>query len=163
MDIEYKQFPTKQELYGYINEMLVRITQETCDSCAALANASALFKMEIPHTNWTGFYILKGGELVLGPFQGKPAVVRIAIGSGVCGTAIAQNKAQIVEDVHKCCNHIACDLASSSEIVVPIYVDGAIWGVIDIDSPAPANFDEVDLAGLQSAAKTIGDFLKNAK
>ena len=163
MDIEYREFPTKAELYGYIGAQLPRIMEETDDQVAVLSNIAALLKMELPGTNWTGFYLMKNGALVLGPFQGKPAVVNIAIGAGVCGTAVAENKAQIVEDVHKCNNHIACDLASSSEIVVPIHVNGEIFGVIDIDSPLPSNFDGEDLEGLEVVARAISKFVERAK
>ena len=163
MDIEYREFADKPERYAYINAQLDRILEDTDDLYAGLANASALFHLLMPRLNWAGFYLMKGGALVLGPFQGKPAVARIEVGAGVCGTAVAEDVPQIVEDVHSCCNHIACDSASSSEIVVPIHVDGKILGVIDIDSPALANFDAEDLAGLQDAAKKIGAFIEQAQ
>ena len=159
MDIEYREFSTKPELYWYIAEQLERIMDEADDLYSMLANTSALLKLEMPSTNWTGFYLMKGGKLVVGPFQGKPAVANIAVGAGVCGTAVAENKPQIVENVHACCNHIACDLSSASEIVVPIYKGGEIFGVIDIDSPRKANFDEEDLAGLQKVSEAIGRYL----
>ena len=159
MDVEYREFAEKAERYAYINEQLDRILAETDDFYSALANASALFDLIMPRLNWAGFYLLKDGVLKLGPFQGKPAVARIEIGAGVCGTAVKENKPQIVEDVHSCCNHIACDSASSSEIVVPIHVNGEIFGVIDIDSPALATFDKEDLAGLQVAADKLGAFV----
>lgn len=160
MDIEYREFPTKEELYQYIAEQHERIMDEADDLYSMLANTSALLKLEIPNTNWTGFYLMKGDKLVVGPFQGKPAVANIAIGAGVCGTAVAENKSQIVENVHTCCNHIACDFSSASEIVVPIYKGGEIFGVIDIDSPLKANFDEADLAGLQKLAEAISRYLQ---
>ena len=158
MDVEYREFTNKPERYTYINAQLDRILEETDDLCAGLANASALFHLLMPRLNWAGFYLMKGGALVLGPFQGKPAVARIEVGAGVCGTAAAEDAPQVVENVHTCCNHIACDSASSSEIVVPIHADGALFGVIDIDSPALANFDAEDLEGLQKAAEKIGAF-----
>ena len=158
MDVEYREFSKKPERYAYINEQLDRILGETDDLYAALANASALFDYIMPLLNWAGFYLMKDGVLKLGPFQGKPAVARIEIGAGVCGTAVKENAPQIVRDVHSCCNHIACDSASSSEIVVPIRANGKILGVIDIDSPALAAFDEEDLAGLQIAADKLGAF-----
>ena len=158
MDVEYREYDSKAERYAYINEQLDRILAETDDLYAALANASALFDYIMPLLNWAGFYLMKDGVLKLGPFQGKPAVARIEIGAGVCGTAVKEDKPQIVEDVHSCCNHIACDMASSSEIVVPIHVNGKIFGVIDIDSPALATFDQEDLAGLQVAAGKLGAF-----
>ena len=161
MDVEYREYDNKAERYAYINEQLDRILAETDDVYAGLANASALFDYIMPLLNWAGFYLMKDGVLKLGPFQGKPAVARIEIGAGVCGTAVKENKPQIVEDVHSCCNHIACDSSSSSEIVVPIHVNGRIFGVIDIDSPALANFDAEDLAGLQQVAQKIGIFIEH--
>ena len=102
---------------------------------------------------------MKNGRLVLGPFQGKPAVAEIQVGSGVCGTAVEQCRTQLVEDVHACRNHIACDLSTSSEIVVPIFVRGQLYGVMDIDSPLPARFDGEDRAGLEQTARILGDIL----
>ena len=163
MNVEYREFPNKPERYAYINAQLDRILGETDDLYAGLANASALFDLLMPRLNWAGFYLMKNGALVLGPFQGKPAVTRIDVGAGVCGTAVAEDTPQIVENVHTCCNHIACDSASSSEIVVPIHASGAIFGVIDIDSPALANFDAEDLMGLQKAAEKIGAFAEKIR
>ena len=162
MDVAYREFANKPERYAYINEQLIRILAETDDLYAGLANASALFMLLMPKLNWAGFYLMKDGALKLGPFQGKPAVARIEVGAGVCGTAVQRDAPQIVEDVHSCCNHIASDMASSSEIVVPIRANGRIFGVIDIDSPALANFDSEDLAGLQIAAEKIGAFAEAA-
>ena len=161
MDIEYREFSDKAERYAYLNEQLDRVLGETDELCSALANASALFYLLMPGLNWAGFYLMKRGRLTLGPFQGKPAVARIEVGAGVCGTAVARRAPQIVEDVHACSNHIACDAASSSEIVVPIFAGGEILGVIDIDSPLKANFDAEDLKGLQAAADKIGAFAQN--
>ena len=161
MNVEYREFSNKAERYAYINAQLDRILSETDDLYAGLANASALFYLLMPQLNWAGFYLMKNGALVLGPFQGKPAVARIEIGAGVCGTAAAEDAPQVVENVHTHCNHIACDASSSSEIVVPIHANGALFGVIDIDSPALANFDAEDLAGLQQAAKKIGAFIEH--
>lgn len=153
MDVVYKSFETKGELYGYILEQLRRITEETRDRTAILANAAALLMMELPEVNWAGFYLYKDGKLVLGPFQGKPAVAEIALGQGVCGTAAEARVTQRVENVHRCCNHIACDLATNSEIVVPVLLaDGALYGVIDIDSPVLSRFDAEDEAGLTQVA-----------
>ena len=159
MDIEQKTFDTKSELYGYIHEQLRLICEETTDKTAVLANASALLMMELSEVNWSGFYLLKNGRLVLGPFQGKPAVAEIAIGAGVCGTAAQTRKTQIVEDVHTCCNHIACDFSTNSEIVVPIFADGELYGVIDIDSPVNARFDSEDAQGLETAANILSDYI----
>ena len=156
MDIEYMAFETKQDLYAYVHKNLKLIIEETDDITAILANASALFMLEIENINWAGFYLYKNEKLILGPFQGKPAVAEIAIGKGVCGTAAVTLETQIVEDVHSCCNHIACDMATSSEIVVPIILsDGSLFGVIDIDSPVLSCFNEEDKHGLEKAAEII--------
>lgn len=159
MDIEQKVFDTKPELYSYIHEQLKLICEETSDETAVLANASALLMLELSEVNWAGFYILKDGRLVLGPFQGKPAVAEIEIGAGVCGTAAQSRETQIVEDVHTCCNHIACDFATNSEIVVPIFTKGELYGVIDIDSPVNSRFDSEDAKGLEEAANILSDFV----
>ena len=159
MDIEQKSFDTKPELYGYIHEQLKLICGETSNKTAVLANASALFMLELSEVNWAGFYLLKNGKLILGPFQGKPAVAEIEIGAGVCGTAAQTRETQIVEDVHTCCNHIACDFSTNSEIVVPIFVNGELYGVIDIDSPVNARFDSEDAKGLGAAASILADFI----
>lgn len=159
MDIEQKTFDTKPELYGYIHEQLKLICEETSDKTAVLANASALFMLELSEVNWAGFYLLKNGKLILAPFQGKPAVAEIEIGAGVCGTAAQTRETQIVEDVHTCCNHIACDFSTNSEIVVPIFVNGELYGVIDIDSTVNARFDSEDAKGLEAAASILADFI----
>lgn len=163
MDIEQKIFETKPELYGYIHEQMKLICDETSNETAVLANASALLMLELSEVNWAGFYLLKNGKLVLGPFQGKPAVAEIEIGAGVCGTAAQSNETQIVEDVHTCCNHIACDFATNSEIVVPIMVNGELYGVIDIDSPINSRFDSEDANGLEEAANILADFITKYK
>ena len=161
MDIAYRAFDKKSDLYAYIHEQLQRIAEETSDPVAILANASALFMMELPEVNWAGFYLYQDGKLVLGPFQGKPAVAIIAIGSGVCGTAAETLAIQRVENVHSCCNHIACDLATNAEIVVPILLpDGALYGVIDIDSPVLSRLDAEDEAGLARAAEILSSAVK---
>lgn len=159
MDIEQKTFDTKHELYGYIHEQLKLICGETLDETAVLANTSALLMLELDQVNWAGFYLFKNDKLILGPFQGKPAVAEIAIGTGVCGTAAQSRETQIVEDVHTCCNHIACDFATNSEIVVPIFINGELYGVIDIDSPINARFDKEDANGLEIAANILSDFI----
>lgn len=115
---------------------------------ANLANASALLWQEMPGINWVGFYKMEDGALVLGPFQGKPACIRIPVGRGVCGTAVKEDKVQLVYNVHDFPGHIACDSASNSEIVLPIHKNGAVWGVLDIDSPHLDRFTEADKAGL---------------
>jgi len=119
------------------------LTDGETDVIANLANVSALIYDVIDDLNWAGFYILKDGELVLGPFQGKPACVRIKIGKGVCGTAVKNDKTLVVSDVHKFAGHIACDSASRSEIVVPLHKDGAIFGVLDVDSPIVDRFENI--------------------
>ena len=122
---------------------------------ANLANASALLWQHLPDINWAGFYKMEDGKLVLGPFQGKPACIVIPVGRGVCGTAVSENKTQLVYDVHQFPCHIACDSASNSEIVVPIRVKGAIWGVLDIDSPQIGRFSEEDRAGLEEFVRIL--------
>ena len=126
---------------------------------ANLANASALLWQELQDINWAGFYKMEDGALVLGPFQGKPACIRIEIGKGVCGTAVAQNATQRVADVHAFPGHIACDGASNSEIVIPIHAGGKIWGVLDIDSPIFDRFSLADQAGLEQFVKILEDVL----
>ena len=122
------------------------------DAIANMANTAAVLYNTLPDINWAGFYLLKDGGLVLGPFQGKPACVRIALGKGVCGTAAAQQCTQRVADVHAFAGHIACDAASRSEIVVPLLQGGRVWGVLDIDSPLLNRFDETDQQFLEQAA-----------
>ena len=122
---------------------------------ANLANASALLYETLPDLNWAGFYLMEGGKLILGPFQGKVACVEIEVGKGVCGTAVSENATQLVPNVHEFSGHIACDSASNSEIVVPLRKDGEILGVLDIDSPSVGRFTEEDKAGLEEFAKII--------
>lgn len=125
------------------------------DWLANLSNASALFDQYIDDINWVGFYLLKGGKLVLGPFQGKPACVNIEIGKGVCGTAVSTKEVQLVKNVHEFPGHIACDSASNSEIVLPIIVDGRVVAVLDIDSPLLSRFDEEDQTGLERIVRNL--------
>lgn len=122
---------------------------------ANLANASALLWQHLENINWAGFYIMEQGALVLGPFQGKPACIRIPVGKGVCGTAVAEDRTQLVADVHQFPGHIACDGASNSEIVVPIHKDGQVWGVLDIDSPLFGRFSPEDQEGLEDFVKAL--------
>ena len=150
MHVEVKKFQTKKETYEYLNQQLTLQVKDIQNDIANMANASALIYLLLDGLNWAGFYLMKDGALALGPFQGKPAVVDIAVGAGVCGTCVAEGKTQIVEDVHSCCNHIACDISSASEIVVPMYKAGRLVGVLDIDSPYPARFDQEDKAGLET-------------
>jgi GAF domain-containing protein len=122
------------------------------DGIANMANLAALIWQFVPELNWAGFYRVVEGELVLGPFIGKPACIRIAIGAGVCGTAAASGATQLVEDVHAFPGHIACDAASASELVVPVVKDGAVIAVIDLDSPRRGRFDAEDQAGIEAIA-----------
>ncbi len=126
------------------------LTADEPDAIANMANAAALVWQYLPDLNWAGFYRMVGGELVLGPFQGKAACIRIPLGKGVCGTAAATRETQLVEDVHAFPGHIACDAASRSELVVPIVHDGRLIGVLDLDSPEPARFDAEDAAGCEA-------------
>ena len=126
---------------------------------ANLANASALLWQEMPDINWVGFYKMTDGALVLGPFQGKPACIRIPVGRGVCGTAVAKDEIQLVYDVHEFPGHIACDSASNSEIVVPIHKGGEVVAVLDIDSPLYNRFSEEDVAGLSAIAYILSNSL----
>ena len=126
---------------------------------ANLANAAALLWQELEDINWVGFYQLHQGKLVLGPFQGKPACIEIPVGKGVCGRAAAENKVQRVEDVHAFPGHIACDSASNSEIVLPLYCRGEIWGVLDIDSPSLGRFTRADAQGLEEISAIISNMI----
>lgn len=134
--------------YKRINEMLESLISGVPHKIANLANASALLYQELTDLNWAGFYLMEGGQLVLGPFQGRTACIEIPVGKGVCGTAVAEDAIQLVQDVHQFPGHIACDSASNSEIVVPIHYEGQIVGVLDIDSPSIGRFTEEDKAGL---------------
>lgn len=120
-----------------------------------LSNASALLYATLPDLNWAGFYLTENGSLMLGPFQGKLACIRIPLGRGVCGTAAAEDRTQLVPDVHAFPGHIACDCASNAEIVVPLHREGRVIGVLDIDSPIPGRFTEADRAGLEAFARVI--------
>lgn len=138
----------KKTDYQDLKKKLQALTEGVPYAVANLANASALLWQEMEDINWVGFYKMLDGALVLGPFQGKPACIRIPLGRGVCGTAAAQNQVQLVADVHTFPGHIACDCASNSEIVLPIHVNGQVWGVLDIDSPEFNRFTQEDKAGL---------------
>ena len=127
---------------------------------AALSNISALLTESLPGLNWAGFYLMRGGRLVVGPFQGKPACIHIENGRGVCGCAVRDDKTLVVPDVHLFPGHIACDSASNSEIVIPLHKDGIVRGVLDIDSPVPDRFSEEDRAGLEAVARLIEDGLE---
>ena len=141
--------------YDTVAAQLAALTEGIPYEVANLANASALLWQEMEGINWAGFYKMVDGALVLGPFQGKPACIRIPVGKGVCGTAVAEDKIQLVYDVHQFPGHIACDCASNSEIVLPIHVNGEIWGVLDIDSPHIGRFTEADRDGLAKFVEVL--------
>ena len=141
--------------YKLLCAQLKALTEDVSNEISNLSNASALLWQELADINWAGFYKMEGGILVLYPFQGKPACTKIAVGKGVCGTAVAEDRTQLVPDVHQFPGHIACDCASNSEIVVPIHVNGEIWGVLDIDSPSFSRFDEEDQKGLENFVKIL--------
>jgi GAF domain-containing protein len=145
----------KPELYGQLAASLESLLEGETDALANLANASGLLAGALDRINWCGFYLLRGGELVLGPFQGKPACVRIALGKGVCGTAAARRETVVVPDVNAFPGHIACDAASRSEIVVPILQGGALRGVLDVDAPEPSRFDDEDRRGLEQFVRVL--------
>ena len=143
----------KKAFYTVLMEQMKKYTENETDETAVLSNASAVLGVALENINWVGFYLVKGEELVLGPFQGKPAVSRIAYGKGVCGAGWAQKKTQLVADVHCFPGHIACDCNSNSEIVVPMMNEaGEVLGVLDIDSPLTGRFDGDDLDGLEEIA-----------
>lgn len=139
-----------EENYALLAKQLDALLDGETNQIANLSNASALLNQFLDDTNWVGFYLMEDGELVLGPFQGLPACVRIAVGRGVCGTAVAKNETQRIEDVHAFPGHIACDAASNSEIVIPLVKNGEVIGVLDIDSPSKGRFTEQDQAGLET-------------
>ena len=148
---------SKREAYAQLNTQLTGVFTGERNGLANAANMSALLFQALPGLNWAGFYFLRGSELVLGPFQGKVACVRIALSRGVCGAAASRRETVIVPDVHAFPGHIACDSASRSEIVVPLVRAGRLWGVLDLDSPQPARFDEDDAAGLKAAVELLLD------
>ncbi|WP_269448458.1 GAF domain-containing protein [Metabacillus kandeliae] len=149
----------KEKGYELVIKQLKALLEGETDGIANLANASALLNQFLDEINWVGFYLIKEGELVLGPFQGLPACVRIKLGKGVCGTAAATGETQRVADVHAFPGHIACDAASNSEIVVPLLKDGEIIGVLDIDSPNKNRFDETDEKCLVEFTRVLGEYL----
>jgi L-methionine (R)-S-oxide reductase len=140
---------SKPELYRELAKELAALLAGEADRVANAANMAALIYHGLPDLNWAGFYFRQRGELVLGPFQGKPACVRIPLGKGVCGTAALRGAAVLVPDVHEFPGHIACDPASRSELVVPLIEAGEVSGVLDLDSPLIARFDEIDQAGCE--------------
>ncbi|WP_341495461.1 GAF domain-containing protein [Photobacterium damselae subsp. damselae] len=138
----------KAAFYKRLTQQAFALIEGEKDLIANISNISALLNMELEDINWVGFYLLKDDQLVLGPFQGKPACVRIPVGRGVCGTAVSEKKVQRVADVHAFPGHIACDAVSNSEIVLPLIVSGEVIGVLDIDSPSLSRFDQNDELGL---------------
>ncbi len=146
---------SKAELYRDLMAAVDALTAGEPDAIANMANAAAVIWQYLPDLNWAGFYRMVDGELVLGPFQGKTACIRIAVGKGVCGTAAATRETQLVEDVHAFPGHIACDAASRSELVVPLVRDGVVLGVLDLDSPEPARFDAEDAKGCEALAALL--------
>jgi L-methionine (R)-S-oxide reductase len=146
---------SKAELYRDLFSAIDGLTADEPDPIANMANAAAVIWEYLPDLNWAGFYRLIDGELVLGPFQGKAACIRIALGKGVCGTAASTGETQLVADVHAFPGHIACDAASQSELVVPILHDGRVIAVLDLDSPRPARFDEEDARGCEALAARL--------
>lgn len=139
----------KHSIYTLVHAQFDALTEGCALPLPALANCAALLWQSLPDVNWVGFYMLKGDTLYLGPFQGKLACTVIPVGKGVCGTAARTRQIQVVKDVHQFAGHIACDSASNSEIVLPLLKDGALYGVMDIDSPLPSRFDDEDAEGLR--------------
>lgn len=146
--------------YEMIRKQAESLAEESADFIPVMANVSALLFYTLPDINWAGFYLVKEDSLLLGPFQGKVACVRIARGRGVCGTAWAEDAVQLVPDVHAFPGHIACDSASRSEIVVPIHHQGKVVAVLDIDSPLPGRFGEEDKVGLAALAEMLEDIIR---
>ncbi len=146
---------TKEEKYNLVIKQLRALLEDETHPIANLSNASALLNQFLDRINWVGFYLLEGDELVLGPFQGLPACVRIPVGKGVCGTAVAKKETIVVPDVHQFPGHITCDPASESEIVIPLIKDGKVLGVLDIDSPIKSRFDEIDAKKLEEFAAVL--------
>lgn len=154
------QAGSKSEQYAELAQQASGLLHDEHDRIANAANFSALVYGALVDINWAGFYFYDGRELVVGPFQGRPACVRIALDKGVCGAAASTRQTQVVADVHAFPGHIACDAASRSEIVVPLVVEGKLLGVFDVDSPKPARFDDDDRVGMEQLAKVYLDSLR---
>jgi L-methionine (R)-S-oxide reductase len=150
---------SREKNYDLLIKQLKALIEDETNAIANLSNASALLNQFLDRVNWTGFYLMDGGELVLGPFQGLPACVRIPLGKGVCGTAASKRETVRVEDVHLFPGHIACDAASQSEIVVPMIKDGKLLGVLDIDSPEKNRFDELDQQKLEEFIEMLVQYI----
>ena len=153
--MEFKTIPREQTDYKMLIMAAGAVLSECPHLIANLANISALIWEYTGDINWAGFYLMQDGKLVLGPFQGKAACTEIEVGSGVCGTAAMEKRTQLVRNVHEFAGHIACDSARTSEIVVPLFKDGEVFGVLDIDSPSLARFTEKDRDGFEALAKII--------
>ena len=150
---------SRDKNYDLLIKQLKALIEDESNAIANLSNASALLNQFLDRVNWTGFYLMDEGELVLGPFQGLPACVRIPLGKGVCGTAASKKETVRVEDVHLFPGHIACDAASQSEIVVPMIKDGSLLGVLDIDSPEKNRFDELDQQKLEEFVEVLVQYI----
>jgi len=155
------KYGKKTENYRFMAESAKAFSEGETDLTALLSNLSALIKLYVEDLNWAGFYLMKEGELVLGPFQGLPACVRIAVGKGVCGKAALEGKTVIVKNVHDFPGHIACDSASVSELVVPFFKDGKVCGVIDLDSPLPERFTELEAEYVGKIAELLTGFMNS--
>lgn len=150
---------TEEERYRYMQILLKGQVSSESDEIANISNASAIIMACVDKLNWAGFYILKNGELVLGPFQGLPACNRIKVGTGVCGTSVLERKILRVEDVHKFPGHIACDSASRSELVIPIIKNKKVYGVLDLDSPYEGRFTELEERYMIKFVETLNDYI----
>ena len=146
--------------YKLLAKQIKALADDEPNFIPVFSNASALLYDNMEDLNWAGFYIMNKGSLMLGPFQGKVACIRIEVGKGVCGTAVAEDATQLVKDVHQFPGHIACDSASNSEIVVPIHKDGQVVAVLDIDSPSLSRFDEADKEGLEEFVKALEEVIE---
>jgi L-methionine (R)-S-oxide reductase len=149
----------KEKNYELVQKQLLALIEDETNRIANLSNAAALLNQFLDEINWVGFYLYEEDQLILGPFQGLPACVRIPMGKGVCGTSAATEKTLRIEDVHQFPGHIACDAASRSEIVIPLMKDGKLLGVLDIDSPITDRFDEIDQQGLEKFAEILSNHL----
>lgn len=149
----------KEKNYELVQKQLLALIEDETNRIANLSNAAALLNQFLDEINWVGFYLYEEDQLILGPFQGLPACVRIPMGKGVCGTSAATEKTLRIEDVHQFPGHIACDAASRSEIVIPLMKDGKLLGVLDIDSPVTDRFDEMDQQGLEKFAEILSNHL----
>ena len=146
--------------YKLLAKQIKALADDEPNFIPVFSNASALLYDNMEDLNWAGFYIMNNGSLMLGPFQGKVACIRIEVGKGVCGTAVAEDKTQLVKDVHQFPGHIACDSASNSEIVVPIHKDSQVVAVLDIDSPSLSRFDETDKVGLEEFVRALEEVIE---